>query len=293
MDEDLKKELSEMLMVKSEDEVEETSEEETSEDEVVEEETETKPEDEETEVEETETEEEVEEESSEEESEEGSEEEGEEDELTIANRRIAELELLQDKPEEEDELTKAKRLVAESEAKPEEEEEIEVTEELEEVDFMGGLDMEEVTSDSRVMNQLLNKVYGVGVHQGKSLREGVLKSIPAVIKSVVEQQSANLAASNAFYNDNPDLDTVDRKRIVGITAEGILSDHPEYNLEKLFEETEKKVRTTLNLKKKATTRSKDDKVSFARKTKGKKKLETKPKLTELQQDLDDMNAVVD
>ncbi len=286
MDEDLKKELGEMLMVKSEDEVEETSEE-TSEEEVVEEETETETEEEETEVEETETEEEVEEEPEEKPEE-------EEDELTKANRRIAELELLQDKPEEEDELTKAKKRITELEAKPKtEEEEIEITEELEEVDFMGDLDMEEVTSDSQVLNKLLNKVYGAGVDHGQGLREGVLKSIPPVIKSVVVQQSAMLAASDAFYNDNPDLDTVDRKRIVGLTAESLLSEHPEYNLEKLFEETEKKVRVTLNLKKKATTRSKDDKVSFARKTKGKKKLETKPKLTELQQDLDDMNAVAD
>ena len=292
MDEDLRKELDEMLLVKSEDEVEETSEE-TSEEEVVEEETETETKEEETEVEETETEEEVEEESSEEESEEESSEEEEEDELTIANRRIAELELLQDKPEEEDELTKAKKRITELEAKPEEEEEIEITEELEEVDFMGELDMEEVTSSSQAFNKLLNKVYGAGVDQGKSLREGVLKSIPPVIKSVVAQQTTLKDASDTFYNDNPDLDTVDRKRIVGLTAESLLSEHPEYNLEKLFEETEKKVRTTLNLKKKATTRSKEEAPSFSKKTKGKSKLKTKPKLTELQQDLDDMNAVAD
>ncbi|KKK87328.1 hypothetical protein LCGC14_2754310, partial [marine sediment metagenome] len=48
--------------------------------------------------------------------------------------------MLQDKPEEEDELAIAKKRIVELEAKPKtEEEEIEVTEELEEVDFMGDL----------------------------------------------------------------------------------------------------------------------------------------------------------
>jgi len=207
-------------------------------------------------------------------------------------------------PDEEDELTKAKIRIAELEAlmggnSSNVSTDAPTTKSpttdapIGDIDFVGDVDMEDLTSDSKVFNKILNEVYKKGVEQGKGLKENVLNSIPNVIKHSISQQMVMQKAAESFYENNPDLGTPDRRRIVGMKAEQIIAEHPEYDLEKLFAETEKSVRELLNLKKGAITNNKGNKPSFGKKTKGKTKPKPKEKLSELQKEIDDMIAATE
>jgi len=205
-----------------------------------------------------------------------------EDELTKAKRRIAELEALMSGAGTKSTSTDAPTTKAPTTDAP-----------IEDIDFVGDIDMEDLTSDPKVFNKVLNMVYKKGVEQGRNLKEDVLLSIPNVIKHSVSQQTAMQRAAESFYERNPDLNTPDRKRIVGMKAEQIIAEHPEYTLDELFEETEKSVRELLNLKKSATTSDKKSKPSFGKKTKGKAKPKPSEKLTELQKEIEEMIAATE
>jgi len=206
----------------------------------------------------------------------------EEDELTKAKRRIAELEALMSGTKIKGASTDTPTTKAPTTDAP-----------IEDVDFVGDMDMEDLTSDPKVFNKVLNMVYKKGVELGRNLKEDVLLSIPNVIKHSVSQQTAMQRAAESFYERNPDLNTPDRKRIVGMKAEQIIAEHPEYTLDELFEETEKSVRELLNLKKSATTPDKKSKPSFGKKTKGKAKPKPREKLTELQKEIEEMIAATE
>lgn len=165
---------------------------------------------------------------------------------------------------------------------------------IEDVDFLGGVDMEDVTGNKNTLNKVLNLVFKKGIEQGQTLKEGVLRSIPSVVTNVANQQIGLKESVDKFYRDNPDLATPKRKKIVALKAEKAISEDPAITLSQAFDIAEKETREILKLKKKTVVkREKGDRPSFGKKAKGKQKVKSKPKLTELQQDLNDMIAASD
>ena len=196
----------------------------------------------------------------------------EDEEVASLKARIAELENLESFKKDEKAATEAPTTEAP----------------IEEINFVDGVDMEELTSNPKVFNEVLNKVFKKGVEKGSKLKESVLLSVPNVIKYTLTQQTALEKATAKFYADNADLNTPNNKKIVALIAEKIVAKNPQLKLEEILEKTEKEVRVILNLKKQANSK-KEDKPDFGKKPKGDKaKPAPKEKLSELQKELNDM-----
>lgn len=96
---------------------------------------------------------------------------------------------------------------------------------LDEVDFVGDIDMDEVTRDPKEFNKLLNKVYVQGVDATKNaLGEGILRDIPNIVKNTFTTVTTLKKASDDFYDKNKDL--VPFKSVVSAVFEEAFAANP-------------------------------------------------------------------
>lgn len=100
-------------------------------------------------------------------------------------------------------------------------------------------------------------------------REDTLKDIPQLVESAAGRQTALQQARTKFFSENAELVEAAKKtpavaRLIRMTADELQSQHPEWTVEQIFDETAKEVRGTLKLQKKASTIEKEA-------TEGKKK----------------------
>jgi len=122
--------------------------------------------------------------------------------------------------------------------------------EIEDVDYVSGLDMDDISADPEVFNQILNKVVrnAVAAARIEASNEAVQKTllaIPQVIQAQIHQQTFITEAVNSFYKENADLQPV--KETVAQVAQNIAAEHPEYDITKLFTEAAKVTRTVLKM----------------------------------------------
>ena len=122
--------------------------------------------------------------------------------------------------------------------------------ELADVDYVSGLDMDDISADPEVFNQILNKVVrnAVAAARTEATNEAVQKTllaIPQVIQAQIHQQTFINEAVNSFYKENSDLQPV--KETVAQVAQNIAAEHPEYDVTKLFTEAAKVTRTVLKM----------------------------------------------
>jgi len=121
---------------------------------------------------------------------------------------------------------------------------------LEEIDFLKDLDIDDVTRDPEAFNKLLNKVFTQGVETTRQvLGEGVLRSIPDIVKSNVTSMVALNEMKKNFYKANPDLEPF--KKVVSSVFEEMASANPEKPFEEVLEDVGKETRKRLELHKKA------------------------------------------
>lgn len=200
-------------------------------------------------------------------------------------------------PQEPTELEKALARIEELEKRtaPEPEEVPEPEPEpltLEEQDFLGDIDLDDLTRDPKEFNKILNKVFQQGVDTSrKVLGEGVLRSIPDIVKRNLVAQVNLQKASDKFYEDNSDLAPF--KKVVATVFEEYASANPGKNYNDILKDVGPEARRRLDLQKKASIPKDPDKPPRLRKPKGNAGRSTdKPKTDPLLQELEDMNKVL-
>jgi len=219
--------------------------------------------------------------------EEPKEEEEEEDELTILKRENEALR------KSIDDLSGPK-----TESKKEQEPEPESKPEpgpvkLDEIDFIGDADVDDITYNPKELNKILNKVYAQGIDTArKTLGEGVLRSIPDIVKANVATVISLRESSERFYEDNKDLKPF--KKVVSAVFEEVAAENPDKKLDEILKDVEKETRKRLELYREAIkpdTKS-DPKPPKLQKVKGQhRETSTKPNISPMQAEIDAMNEL--
>ena len=163
---------------------------------------------------------------------------------------------------------------------------------FEELDFLKDLDFDELTRDPKEFNKLLNALYQKAVvDTRKGLGEGVLRSIPDIVRANVTAITNLQKASEDFYADNKDLKPF--KKVVAVVFEEFASDNPGKKYSEILEDVGPEVRKRLELHLKAT--KPDDKEAPPKlpRKKGKSGGTGKePETTPLVNELDEMNKTL-
>jgi len=198
-------------------------------------------------------------------------------------------ELLSKKQQEEDTTTRAPTTDVPKETPKVEPKKIEV----EEVDFVGDLDVEDILTDKGELNKILNEVRRSSMEIGARLgAEQALRSVPMIVRANVDHFTTMRQGVEKFYKNNPDLEEF--KGAVGAVAEQLASENPDWGIDKLFDETEKAARKKLDLHRKVVrkdagsgTKPRFEKVPKTRKA------ASKPKLEGMQAEIEAMNVTDD
>ena len=212
----------------------------------------------------------------------------------------------QDEPDEKDkEITDLKSrldiLEAEKKAidtKDDSEEEKETLEELtfETQDFIGELDVEDVFSNKDSVNELLNKVYQMGVTNSRDVvGDHILRSVPSIVDANIVLKEELMEARTKFYKDNPELEAF--PKVVAAVFEEVSSKNPDKGYKDLLDEVGKEARSKLDLHKKATEKESSDikKKEKSPRLPGKKGGRTskeQPDVSSLESEIDEMNETV-
>lgn len=154
------------------------------------------------------------------------------------------------------------------------------------IDFVGDLDMDDVASDSKVFNTLLNKVLQQGIVVGKKLnQDSFATDVPQVVADQVSRFSQNQIMIDQFYKDNEDLINV--KQVVKACATQVASENPDKGLEFVLKKAAENARKTLGFKRPVKQKSSDPNSAAFAKQKGGQRKKAK-KISKLQQELDEL-----
>ena len=157
-------------------------------------------------------------------------------------------------------------------------------------DFLDGVDFEELKDDPKEFNKFLNKFREkIVLDTRKVLGEGVLRSIPEIIRTNIKLNSDMQKSSEKFYSENEDLKPF--KRVVAAVFEEKASDNPDKTYDEILKDIGPEVRKRLNLQKQAKTKQTDDNPPrLPKKTKGKaSQAPLKPKTTGITAEISEMN----
>lgn len=206
-------------------------------------------------------------------------------------------------PEEDPEVVELRRKLAEAEEELTRKKEepsptspppTEAPLEFEDQDFIGDVDLEELTTNPKLLNELLNKAYQKAIVDGrKAVSEKILRSIPEIMKATSAQQAALKATHDKFYTDNEDLKPW-KKSVAGV-FEDVMAENPgkRYDSKEIMDKVAKETRSRLELGEKAVKKDekKEDKhpKKLPRKKGSSGKPEGKPKTDSLVDELDEMN----
>jgi|SRR3972149_1460525 len=191
--------------------------------------------------------------------------------------------------------------LAESEAKKPEPAKIKVEEpkkeepKVEELDFVGDLDPDEIVRDPKEFNKLLNKVYQSGMI---AIRGNLDKDLPNAVRSQMELINSLRETSEKFYTENEDLKPF--KKVVATVFEELTAIDPNKTYDEVIKGVGPEVRKRLELPEKKESDKKEpvkeDKKSAAPKlpVKGGRagKADDKQEADPLQAELEEMNKTL-
>jgi len=165
---------------------------------------------------------------------------------------------------------------------------------LDEQDFIGELDLDDLTRDKDALNKILNSVYTKGVADSKKIAtEGVLRALPDIVKHNLSIITALKESSDKFYADNKDL--VPFKRVVAAVFEEIAAKNPDKKYDELMSQVAPEARKRLELHKNAVKGDDKEKDKLPR-LPGKKgnlrQKSDKPNTSSLQSEIDEMNTTL-
>lgn len=121
----------------------------------------------------------------------------------------------------------------------------------------------------------------------------VYKGLPGVVKNNVAQQIQLQETVSGFYQNNPELKK--HRSFVGKVSERIMSENPDWSMQKVLDETAKEARKRLKLKQKAETKDKSNNKNpgFAKGGKSGGKKGSQGKLSGQEKQIADMLSVTD
>lgn len=104
--------------------------------------------------------------------------------------------------------------------------------ELAEEEFIGaGEDLDEVLTNPKAMNSLLNKVYRKGILSGK---EHVFKSFDEQLDKKVRVHIDRRARAERFFESNPELSTPKVREYVFLVGQELAEQHPEWDIDTFY-----------------------------------------------------------
>jgi len=122
-------------------------------------------------------------------------------------------------------------------------------------DFLGDIDLDDLTRDPKKFNDILNNVFkkGIEVARGemKAGSEGIINTLPGVVKSNIAIINSLKEASDNFYKDNEDLKQF--KNVVGVVFEETVAANPDKSYIENLNSVGLEVRKRLNLTKPTPT----------------------------------------
>jgi len=117
---------------------------------------------------------------------------------------------------------------------------------VDEVDFLQGRDPNDLLDNPTEFNKLLNVVYRKGVEAGVPLAmERSLLAVPQVVVSQIQRSNVMKGLVDDFYKANEDLKPV--RRTVGLVANEVHSEHPDWTVQQVFDEAALRTRKVLGM----------------------------------------------
>jgi len=158
----------------------------------------------------------------------------------------------------------------------------------EDQDFLGEVDLDELTRDPKEFNKVLNKIYQKAV---VDTRSSVVETLPEIVKANIQIMNELKATSEKFYEENKDLKPF--KKVVGVVFNELASANPDRNYDDLIKEVAPEVRKRLDLKKEVKEEKKE-KVEPPRLPQkgGRTGKSDKPTLEPLQAELEEMSKIL-
>jgi hypothetical protein len=158
----------------------------------------------------------------------------------------------------------------------------------EEQDFLGEVDLDELTRDPKEFNKVLNKIYQRAV---VDTRSSVVETLPEIVKTNIQIMSELKATSEKFYEDNKDLQPF--KKVVAVVFDELAVASPTKNYADLIKEVGPEVRKRLDLKKEVKEEKKEERKAPALPQKaGRVGRSDKPTLEPLQVELEEMTKTL-
>ena len=149
-------------------------------------------------------------------------------------------------------------------------------------DPFDGVSMDEILEEPEKLKSVLEKVQENAIQMAT---ERVLRSVPEMVIGYTTRQTAMSRMVDDFYREHPDLSNV--KQTVAAIANTVHSEHTDWGVDQVFQETAQRTRKLLGLRKQATQQKaeKPKKPAFA-KQRGARKEE--PALGGLQKEINDL-----
>lgn len=153
--------------------------------------------------------------------------------------------------------------------------------------FLDGVDLDSLYENPQALNDVLTRVHNMATEHGASMAaERVLRQVPELVVGYVSRHTAMTNMVNDFYKENPDLTNV--KQTVAAVANDLHAKNPDWDADKIFQETAGETRKLLGLKKEAQQKARQantKKPAFAGQ-RGTRRQE--PKVTGLQKEINDL-----
>jgi hypothetical protein len=158
----------------------------------------------------------------------------------------------------------------------------------EEQDFIGEVDLDELTRDPKEFNKVLNKIYQKAV---VDTRSSVVETLPEIVKTNIQIMNELKATSERFYDENKDLQPF--KKVVAVVFDELAASNPNRSYNEIIKDVAPEVRKRLDLKKevKEPTTKKVESPKLPQKG-GRVGRSDKPTLEPLQAELEEMNRVI-
>lgn len=166
-----------------------------------------------------------------------------------------------------------------------------------EEDFVGDLDLDDLTRDSSKLNTLLNNVFKKGVELAREYartgNERMALAVPDMVKNNIKLVTALNQASEKFYEDNKDLKPF--KKVVALVFQEEAAKTPNKTYDEVLETVGPEVRTRLELQAKAVEKQtpNPNKGPKLPRKKGGKLPNQKPATTGIQSEIDSMNEALE
>ena len=217
-----------------------------------------------------------------------------EEEETTSEDKVDEKEETKEEDEKDKIIAELRKKLEEKESVEEEEVKEEVVEEpkFESQDFLDeDEDLEDLIRDPDKLNKVFNNIYQRAVTDTrKVLGEGILRSIPDIVRSSVDMMDRLKQMNTKFYTDNKDLEPF--KKVVAAVFEEVATEHPGKDMMDILPMVADRSREKLELHKSATkteTRKSPRLPSRKRRT---GIVEDKPNTNPLLNELEEMNKTL-